>query len=553
MGAILGAPLGFAAWPLLEPAVRGALSACVVLYVSAQALLVLYSLHRCLLLWRRWRRRGEGGSAPPPPREWPRVTVQLPVYNERRVVERLIDSVAHLDYPADRLEIQVLDDSSDETSTWAGRAVARHAARGVDIRLLHRGHRAGFKAGALAAGMRTARGEFLAVFDADFTPGRDFLRRMMPHFADPGVGMVQARWGHINRDASMLTAAQAVLLDSHFSIEHEARMRCGLFFNFNGTAGIWRRACIESAGGWSHDTLTEDLDLSYRAQLAGWRFVYDHAIEAPAELPGDLEALKSQQRRWVKGSIQTARKLLPRLVRGALPLSVKLEGLVHLTNNLAYPLLLLLGLLLLPVMAADGNLPPALAGAMQLGLIGLGVVPVICFLAAGQRTLGREESLVRDVAAALLLGIGLSLNNARAAFEGLGGSSGDWERTPKTGGGPRSPRGAPYASAHRLSGRAELLLAIHFAVVVGFAVKGGYWSAVPMLLLLLVAFGAVGVGSLRASLRVTRGERSSSTACPAERSGCPRSRESDEGSRPTGTPCAPLQSRRSRNARTAPA
>jgi cellulose synthase/poly-beta-1,6-N-acetylglucosamine synthase-like glycosyltransferase len=506
MGHIVGAPWAIAIGPLFDPASWVALRACIVFYAAAQVLLVLYSLHRCLLLW-RVRRRGEGRPAPPPPREWPRVTVQLPVYNERRVVERLIDSAAALDYPADRLEIQVLDDSTDETAARADRAVARHAARGLNIRVLRRGHRAGFKAGALAAGLRRARGEFLAVFDADFVPARDFLKRTIPHFADAGVGMVQTRWGHLNRDASLLTAAQAVMLDAHFGVEHEARMRSGHFFNFNGTAGVWRRACIESAGGWSHDTLTEDLDLSYRAQLAGWRFVYDHAVEAPAELPGDLEALKSQQRRWVKGSIQTARKLLPRLLGGALPARVKLEALVHLTNNLAYPLLLLLGLLLLPVLAVGGRLPLPVTWAAQLGLIALGLLPVTWFLVVGQRALGRERGLAGEVAAALVLGIGLSLNNARAAFEGLAGPCGDWERTPKTGADGRSSRatGLPaYAPARRPSGRSELVLGIYFAAVGAFAVRGGHWGAVPMLALLSVAFGAVGVGSLRASLGATK-------------------------------------------------
>jgi hypothetical protein len=538
---------------MLEPTAGGALTACVVLYVAAQVLLVLYSLHRCLLLWRRWRGGARRRPAPAPLRDWPRVTVQLPVHNERRVIERLIDSVASLDYPADRLEIQVLDDSSDETSAWAAQAAARHAVRGVDIRVLHRTHRAGFKAGALAEGLKSARGEFLAVFDSDFVPERDFLRRALPHFADPGVGMVQARWGHLNRDGSLLTAAQAVLLDSHFAIEHETRMRRGLFFNFNGTAGVWRRACIEAAGGWSHDTLTEDLDLSYRAQLAGWRFVYDDAIEAPAELPGDIEALKSQQRRWVKGSIQTARKILPRLLRAPLPAAVKLEALVHLTNNLAYPLLLLLGLLLLPVLTVASQLPPGLAAMMQAGLIVIGVFPVCTFLAAGQLARGRREGLARDVAAALLLGIGLALNNARAAFEGLGGPAGEWERTPKTGSGRSTSRGRPYVTARRLAGRGELLLALYFAAVGAFAASGGHWGAVPMLVLLVAACGVVGAGSLRASLRAIRAGRSSSTGDRGARSACPRSRGRAPGSSPTGTTGARWRSPRSRSAEAAPA
>jgi cellulose synthase/poly-beta-1,6-N-acetylglucosamine synthase-like glycosyltransferase len=545
MGAILGAPSLIAAWPLLELAARWGRGACVGLYVAAQALLVLYSLHRCLMLWRRWRARP--GPAPPALHEWPRVTVQLPVYNERRVVERLIDSVARLDYPPDRLEIQVLDDSSDETRTWAERAAARHAARGVNIRVLHRGHRAGFKAGALAEGMRSARGEFLAVFDSDFVPERDFLRRALPHFADPRVGMVQARWGHLNRDASLLTAAEAVLLDSHFAIEHEARMRCGLFFNFNGSAGVWRRASIEAAGGWSHDTLTEDLDLSYRAQLEGWRFVYDDTIEAPAELPGDLEALKSQQRRWVRGSIQTARKILPRLLSGPLPASVKLEALVHLTNNMAYPLLL--SLLLLPLLAVTGHGPPAIAGWMQGILVVVGMLPVCASLAVGQLARGRRAGLARGVLAAVLLGIGLAFNNARAAIAGLGGPAGEWERTPKSGSGGNDSTGRPYPTARRLAGRAELVFALYFAAMAALAVSSRRWIAVPMPLVLCAAFGAVGAGSLRASLRAIRAGRSSPTAGRAERSAYPRSLGRASRSRPTGRCGARWRSPRSRSAR----
>ena len=479
----------------LGPLSRATLAACVGIYVFAQALLVLYSLHRCVVLWRRWRVRAVARQAPAPLSDWPRVTVQLPVYNERRVIERLIDSVAALDYPADRLEIQVLDDSTDETGAWAERAAARHAARGVDVRVLHRTRRDGFKAGALAQGMHAARGEFLAVFDADFVPEPDFLRRALPHFVDPGVGMVQARWGHLNRDASPLTTAQAVLLDSHFAIEHETRMRFGLFFNFNGSAGVWRRACIEAAGGWSHDTLTEDLDLSYRAQLEGWRFVYDDSIEARAELPGDLPALQSQQRRWVKGSIQTARKILPRLLSSPLPVSVKLEALVHLTQNLAYPLLL--AQLLLPLLAVTGHVPLALAGWMQAFPIALSVV----FLAVGQLVRGRREGLARNVATAVMLGTGFVLNNALAAIAGLTGPAGEFERTPKTG--SMDSRGRPYAATRRLEGRPELLLGLYLAAVAALAARRGQWGAVPMLALLLTAFVAVGLGSLKASLRAT--------------------------------------------------
>jgi len=547
MGVIVPIPSWDSSWHLLAPAARAARVVCIGLYTAAQALLVMYSLHRCLLLWRRWRMRGRPRPVPAPPAEWPRVTVQLPVYNERRVIERLIDAVARLDYPADRLEIQVLDDSSDETRAWAVRAAARHAARGVNIRVLHRTHRTGYKAGALAAGTRVARGDFLAVFDADFVPEPDFLRRALPHFADPRVGMVQARWGHLNRDGSRLTAGQAMFLDSHFAIEHETRMRCGLFLNFNGSAGVWRRACVEAAGGWTHDTLTEDLDLSYRAQLAGWRFVYDDAIEAPAELPGDLEALRSQQRRWVKGSIQTARKILPRLLAGPWPAAVKLEALVHLTNHLAYPVLL--GVLLLPLPAVRGRGEPVIAGWMQAAL----VVPGLAFLVAGQFIRGRRRGLVRDVTTAVLLGIGLALNNARAAFAGLGGPAGEWERTPKTGSGWSDARGRTYASARRLAGRTELLLALGFTGVAAVAARTGRWGAMPMLLMLVIAFGWVGAGTLRASLAAIRAGRSSPTCARAARSAYPRSPSRAPAPRPTGTSDAPWRSPRNRSAEAAPA
>ena len=488
----------------LRPMLQWAVASAVLAYGLAQILLILYASHRWLILWRWWRQPRPSPVRPLRPDRardsWPAITVQLPIYDERRVVERLIDAVAALDYPAARLEIQVLDDSTDDTCERAASAVARHRARGVDIRHLRRGGRAGYKAGALAWGLERARGELIAVFDADFVPPADFLRRMVPHFGDPAVGMAQARWTHLNRDRSRLTAAQAVMLDSHFLLEHAVRMRDGLFFNFNGTAGIWRRACIVEAGGWQHDTLTEDLDLSYRAQLAGWRFVFDPTIEAPAELPGDVEALKSQQRRWTKGSIQTARKILPALLRGGLSPRVKLEAFVHLTSNVAYPLLLALGLLLLPVLIGASTLPPALVWALQLGVIALGVVPVSLFLALGQRASGRAGSaLALDVLAALMLGVGLSLNNARAVFEGMGSRLGDWERTPKRGDSLSARDAAPYRSASALAGRGELALALYFTGLASFAWAAGFYRALPFLFLLVAGFADVGWNSLRAS------------------------------------------------------
>ncbi len=467
-------------------------------YGAVQLAMLFYAVHRAVVLVRWWRGRRRPLAAPAPPAEWPVVTVQLPVYDERRVVERLIDAVAALDYPRERLEIQVLDDSTDDTWTRAAVAVARHRARGIDVVHLRRFGRDGFKAGALAAGLTRARGSLLAVFDADFVPPADFLRRTVPHFSDPRVGMVQARWAHLNRRRSLLTAAQAALLDSHFLLEHRARMASGLFFNFNGTAGLWRRACIEDAGGWSHDTLTEDLDLSYRAQLRGWRFVFDPSVEAPAELPADMEAFKSQQRRWAKGSIQTARKVLPGLLAGPLPARVKLEAFVHLTSNLAYPLLLVLGALLLPVMLDRRMLAPPLAWFVQAGVLAFGVLPVVLFLIAGQRASGAGWArALRDSLAALVLGMGMSVNNARAVCEALGPRLGDWERTPKSGEGGARAVAPGYRAARSATGRAELALALYAAGLCGLALAIRQWRTLPFVLLLLAGFLSVGWASLR--------------------------------------------------------
>lgn len=468
------------------------------LFIITQGLLLVYSIHRYATLWRWARaRRRAPRSTPRAPERWPAVTVQLPLYNERLVTERLIDSVAALDYPASSLQIQVLDDSTDETSARAAVAVARHRAHGAEIEILHREHRHGYKAGALAAGLVEARGDIIVIFDADFVPDRDFLKRIIPYFDEPDVGVVQARWGHLNRDRSLLTSAQAVMLDAHFLLEHEARMGEGLFFNFNGTAGAWRRSCIESAGGWTHDTLTEDLDLSYRAQLVGWRFVSVPSIVAPAELPADVEALKSQQRRWTKGSIQTARKLLPALFRSDRPFAVKLEAVFHLTSNFAYPLLLLTGVLLLAVMTATSRTAPIVSIALDVGVILTGIVPVCAFLASGQIAGGaRGWRVARDVAAVLVLGAGLSVNNAWAVLGGLRARVGDWERTPKTGDGGRGASLTPYSSKRVWSGWIEVLLAGYFSWLTVLAWRDGHVRSMPFLVLLLFGLSYVGVRSV---------------------------------------------------------
>src|SRR6266700_7135944 len=307
-------------------------------YLFLIVLLSFYGLHRywILYLYFRYYKWAKPVASPPLPETIPMVTVQLPIYNERYVVERLVEAVCRMDYPRDRLEIQVLDDSTDDTSAILRARIAALCREGFLIEHLRRTNRTGYKAGALATGLARARGEFLAIFDADFVPPVDFLKKTLPHFHDPAIGMVQTRWGHLNENYSLLTWIQSIFLDGHFLIEHTARNRSGAFFNFNGTAGIWRREAITSSGGWQHDTLTEDLDLSYRAQMNGWRFMYLPEVVCPAELPVDINAFKTQQNRWTMGAIQTAKKMLPTIWRAPLSLKVKIEATFHLTACMGY-------------------------------------------------------------------------------------------------------------------------------------------------------------------------------------------------------------------------
>src|SRR5262245_6863959 len=315
-------------------------------YFFVLIILAVYGWHRYYLVYLYLRNRGKESPPGATLSPQPVVTIQLPLYNEMYVADRLIAAVCAIEYPRELLEIQVLDDSTDETRGIAEAAVRRFAAEGIDIKYLHRTDRTGYKAGALEAGLKQARGEFVGIFDADFLPSSDFLKRIMPQFADPKIGMVQARWGHINQDYSLLTKIQSILLDGHFVLEHAGRYRAGRLFNFNGRAGGCRRGAIDDAGGWQHDTLTEDLDLSYRAQLRGWRFVFLSDLIAPAEVPVEMNAFKSQQHRWAKGSIQTCRKLLPEILRADVPLGVKAEAFFHLTANFNYPLMCVLSVLM---------------------------------------------------------------------------------------------------------------------------------------------------------------------------------------------------------------
>jgi cellulose synthase/poly-beta-1,6-N-acetylglucosamine synthase-like glycosyltransferase len=483
---------------MLETWNDGARLVLAALFVVCQLLLAVYGFHRYVLVARDRRRRAGPAPRAPAAADLPAVTVQLPICNEPRVVARLIDAVCRLDYPADRLEIQVLDDSTDATTGRARERAAFHQARGIGIRVLHRAERAGYKAGALRAGLAEAQGEFVALFDADFLPPRDFLRRAVAAFDGPRVGMVQARWGHLNRDHSLLTDLQAVLLDGHFLIEQPSRAAHGAFFNFNGTAGVWRRSCIEAAGGWQSDTLTEDLDLSYRAQLAGWSFRFLEDLVVPAELPVDIAAFQAQQRRWARGSLQTARKVLPRLWQSRLPLAVKVEAFFHLTSNLSYPLLLV-SALLLPVALFPPRDPGWLGAGFWAGLFAAGTVGVIVFFG---RTLWRRGDrglfAALRVPGALILGAGMSLAQSRAVFEGLTSWGGRWERTAKHGVLRRGQawRAEPWAGRLPL-GAGETFLALYFLAVAAQAMASRQWAPVPFLAFLVAGFLYIGQISAR--------------------------------------------------------
>lgn len=467
-------------------------------YLLVLAGLSIYGLHRYSVIYLFLKHRR---NVPQPAGRFdtpPKVTVQLPIFNEFYVVRRLLEAVSKIDYPKDRLEIQVLDDSTDETTEIAAGEVAKLRAAGFDAVLIHRVNREGYKAGALAEGLREASGEFVFILDADFIPSPDVLRQCVDFFTDPEIGMVQARWGHINRGHSLLTRVQAMFLDGHLLLEQTARNRSGRFFNFNGTAGMWRRTCIESAGGWHHDTLTEDLDLSYRAQLKGWKFVFLPDVIVPAELPADMNGFKSQQHRWTKGSIQTCLKLLPAIWREpGLPFLTKMEATIHLTSNFGYLLLLALCILMLPQSyAVHGGLTQTLLVDVPIFL--MTTVSVATFYIVAQRHLN-PSGWRRDLALLpmlLALAIGMSVNNARAVIEAVLRQHSEFTRTPKYGHIGQPARTVRYLPLKSLLPAIEVIFAVYFAYCTWNAVIQGAWTSVPFLLLFLVGFCYVSAKSV---------------------------------------------------------
>ena len=468
-------------------------------YFFVLIVLAVYGWHRYYLVYLYMRNRDKEPKPGPQLSPLPTITVQLPLYNEMYVADRLIEAVSALDYPRHLLEIQVLDDSTDETRGIAEFAVRRAAAQGLDIKYFHRADRTGFKAGALEAGLKIARGEFIAIFDADFLPGSDFLLRLMPHFANTKIGMVQARWGHINQDYSLLTKIQSILLDGHFVLEHGARNRAGCFFNFNGTAGIWRRAAIDDAGGWQHDTLTEDLDLSYRAQLKGWRFVFVSDVIAPAEVPVEMNAFKSQQHRWAKGSIQTCRKLLPQILRADIPLSVKAEAFFHLTANFNYPLMCVLSVLMFPSMVIRYNMGWYEMLLIDIPLFFAATFSVCNFYMVCQREIHSDwRARIKYLPFLMSIGIGLCINNTRAVFEALFNKQSEFARTPKyrIEGESDDWVGKKYHQFVTVQPLIELALGMYFTATVFYALANQIYGTVPFLVLFQIGFLYTGLLSV---------------------------------------------------------
>jgi len=458
-------------------------------------------MHRYALVYLYYKNRRKRTTEPGAHFEdLPRVTVQLPMFNERYVAERLIDCICKLKYPPEKLDIQVLDDSTDETVEVVRDLVERYAALGHPISYHHRNNREGFKAGALQEGMKTAKGELIAIFDADFTPPEDFLLKTIHHFTDPKIGMVQTRWTHINRNYSFLTEVEAILLDGHFVLEHSGRASSGVFFNFNGTAGVWRTRAIEDAGGWQHDTLTEDTDLSYRAQLKGWKFVYLQDVECPAELPVEMTAFKTQQARWAKGLIQTGKKILPRVLNSDAPRHTKIEAWYHLTANLSYPLMIVLSVLLLPAMIIRFY-----QGWFQMMYIDLPLFMASTFSISSFYLVSQRELFPKTWPRALLylpflmaLGIGLTLTNTLAVIEALVGKQSAFARTPKYRVENKQDKIGRTQYRRRLGWIpwVELLIGSYFATTVYYALQNENYITVPFLLLFVVGYWFTGLMSL---------------------------------------------------------
>ncbi len=468
---------------------------------------VLFAIHRYAILWMYFRTKKNAKQYSwPPEKPLPIVTIQIPIFNEFHVAKRIIDAVCAFDYPKELLNIQVLDDSTDDTKAVVAQCVKDWQVRGTDIHHLHRDDRTGFKAGALDAGMATAKGEFIAIFDADFVPNPDTIRKLLAPFSNSTIGMSQARWGHINRSHSVLTEVQALLLDSHFILEQSARNLSGRFMNFNGTAGMWRKVAIENSGGWQHDTLTEDMDLSYRAQLAGWKFVFLPEVICPAELPVNMNAFKTQQHRWVKGAIETGKKLYKAVLLSDQPIKIKTEAMLHLFANISYPLNIFISLAWLPGFMIGLQYKIVINYYIGLFLFLLATMPFIIFFLAAQREISTTWwKKIVYIPALMAVGIGLTVNNGIAVLEALVDYRSEFTRTPKYGTETSSSswKKKRYSLVKSKTLLWEGLLICYLAVTLIFAIKFGFWGTVPFIALFFVSFLYVAMQSCWHSLRVS--------------------------------------------------
>ncbi len=496
-------------------------------YFIVMIILAFYGIHRYQLVWLYYRnRRNEAKSSQPPARfaeeDLPFVTIQLPIFNEQFVIDRLLAACCRLDYPRDRFEIQLLDDSTDETVEVASAMVARYATgmpgsagtQGLPpqpVHYLHRTNRYGYKAGALEEGLKTAKGELVAIFDADFVPPPDWLRKVVHHFAEDKVGMVQTRWTHLNRNYSFLTQVEAILLDGHFVLEHGGRSRAGVFFNFNGTAGMWRRQAIDEAGGWEHDTLTEDTDLSYRAQLKGWKFKYLQDVECPAELPIEMTAFKTQQARWAKGLIQVGKKSLPGILRSDISGHQKLEAWYHLTANISYPLMIVLSVLLMPAMIIRSWQGPIQMLLIDLPLFMASTMSVSTFYLVSQKELHPKTwyKTFLYVPFLMALGVGLTITNTKAVLEALVGHQTAFARTPKYAVQKKGERSQARKYRKRLGiiPWIELAIGTYFAATVWYAISTENYFTVPFLLLFVLGYWYTGILSIFQGLFERRGSQ----------------------------------------------
>ena len=470
-------------------------------YFSILGVLSVYGIHRYETI-RRYKKYKANLPTEAPQRfeKLPPVTIQLPLYNERFVVKRLLEEVVKIEYPRDLLQIQVLDDSTDETHPYTERLCNEYAAAGHCIEYRHRTNRHGYKAGALQGGLESATGDLIAIFDADFVPPSDFLTRTVHFFTDPGVGVVQTRWSYLNKEFNILTQVEAMLLDGHFVLEHGARAGSGLFFNFNGTAGVLRRKMIDDAGGWQHETLTEDSDLSYRAQLNGWRFVYVPGVDCPSELPAGTHSFQIQQARWAKGLTQVAQKLLPRIFRADIPFRIKAEAFMHLTPNISYPLMIAVSMLMLPVMIVRFYM-----GIFQMVMIDLPLIiasfwSISAFYLYAQREL-YPKSWWKTIAFLPMLmaaGVALTVSNSKGVIEALLGIQTSFKRTAKYAMNSAEKMAAPPAYRRRSGWLpwVEIAIGAYFVYMVDFAIDTLNFFAIPFLLLFVCGYWWAGFSTL---------------------------------------------------------